>query len=69
MRALIVLLFLSSFLSAAPEENREAWRWMAPLEIKQVGIVRLELAPTVLNDSREDLGDLRLLSPSGKETP
>lgn len=55
-------------LSAAQEADWTAWRWEAPVEIGKSGMVRLEVPSVLLDVSRADLGDLRVLSPEGAET-
>jgi len=62
-------LAVSGIVSAAPEADRTAWQWQAPVEIGQAGMVRLELPPAVLDVSRPGLPDIRVLSPAGVETP
>lgn len=46
-----------------------AWQWEVPIEIRQPGTCRVEVPPEVLDASCQDLGDLRLISPSGVEIP
>ena len=38
-------LAVSGIVSAAPEADRTAWQWQAPVEIGQAGLVRLEAPP------------------------
>ncbi len=63
------LLAFSGILHAAVELDSTAWQREAPLAVTQTGMMRLEVTPQVLDVSRPDLGDLRLLSPTGAETP
>ena len=56
-------------LSAAQEADWTAWQWEAPVEIGKSGMVRLEVPPMLLDVSRPDLGDLRVLSAGAAETP
>lgn len=63
------LLAFSGFLSAAAEKDWTAWQWEAPVEVRETGMARLEVPPALLDVSRPDLGDLRLLSPDGTEMP
>jgi hypothetical protein len=56
-------------LVGAPAADRTAWQWEAPMVVKQAGMVRLELPAPVLDATRADLGDIRVLSPAGVETP
>jgi hypothetical protein len=65
---LALLLAFTGILPAAAEKDWTAWQWEAPIEVKETGMIRLEVPPAVLDVSRPDLGDLRLLSPTGKET-
>ena len=53
---------------AAAEQDWTAWQWEAPSNVRETGVTRLELPPPVLDVSRADLGDLRLLSPTGIES-
>ncbi len=46
-----------------------AWKHQQPADITTPGITRLELPAETLNTSRSQLEDIRLLSPSGVETP
>ncbi len=70
MKTPILLGFmLTSILSAAAEKDWTAWQWEAPLEVPQTGMIRLDLPPPVLDASLPDLRDLRVLSPTGAETP
>ena len=55
--------------SAAPDTERSAWKWEQSVQVPAPGMVRLNLPPPTLNASRPDLADLRLLSPTGVETP
>ena len=55
-------------LAAAAAQDWTAWQWQAPLDVRETGMTRLELPPAVLDVSRADLGDLRLLSPNGIES-
>jgi hypothetical protein len=64
-----LMLVSAALLSAAPPADRTAWWWQAPIAVGQAGMVRLELPPPVLDVTRSDLGDIRLISPSGVETP
>lgn len=66
---LVILLGLAGALGAAPETGRSAWQWQAPVVVGQTGMVRLELPAQVLDATRPDLGDLRVISPAGVETP
>ena len=66
---LVILLGFAGVLCAAPEADRTAWQWQVPVEVGQPGMVRLELPPPVLDATRPDLGDLRVVSPAGVETP
>ena len=67
--AIVFLLEVVGIVSAAPVADRTAWQWEAPFEVGQAGMVRLELPPPVLDVARADLGDIRVLSPAGVETP
>lgn len=66
---LAFLLVLTGILPAAAVPDWSAWQWEAPYELRQGGMMRIEVPPEVLDVSRPDLGDLRLLSPAGAETP
>ena len=46
-----------------------AWKHQQPVNITTPGITRLELPAETLNASRSQLEDIRLLSPTGVETP
>ncbi len=69
MKSILFLLAFSQALSAAPDGAWNAWQWIAPVGVERAEMIRLELPPSVLNASRPDLGDLRVVSPSGAETP
>lgn len=64
----VFLLAFTGIVSAAAEQDWTAWQWEAPYEL-QGGLQRIEVPPAVLDVSRPDLGDLRLLSPAGTEIP
>ncbi len=64
---ILLLLALASILPAA-EQDWTAWQWEAPLDVRETGMTRLEVPPAVLDVSQQDLGDLRLLSPTGIES-
>lgn len=68
MKNIVGLLFLAARLAAAPADFA-AWQWVAPFAVGQAGMVRLEVPPPVLDVSRPDLADLRVVSPAGVETP
>ena len=55
-------------LAAAAAQDWTAWQWQAPVNVRETGMTRLALPPAVLDVSRADLGDLRLLSPNGIES-
>ncbi len=63
------LLVLPGMLCAGPEATRTGWQWEAPFVVGQPGMVRLELSPEVLDVSRPDLGDVRVVSPEKSEVP
>lgn len=67
--AIPLCLAMCGALAGAPAADRTAWRWEAPIRVKQAGMARLELPAPVLDVTRADLGDLRVLSPAGIETP
>ena len=67
--ALAFLLAVAGPVSALPVADRTAWQWEAPLEIVEAGRMRLDAPPPVRDAARADLGDLRVLSPAGVETP
>lgn len=76
MKTIIALMLaLSGFVSGDSEAILTTrWQWMAPFQVEQPGMVRLEIPPSVLDASRPDLGDLRILprdqeTPYSKETP
>ncbi|MES2921534.1 MAG: DUF3999 family protein [Verrucomicrobiota bacterium] len=69
MKTINALLLALTGLLPAAEQDWTAWQWVAPFEVNQAGMMRLEVAPAVLEVSRPDLGDLRVLSPAGLETP
>jgi hypothetical protein len=66
---IIFLLAVAGIVFAAPVADRTAWQWESAFEAGQAGMVRLEIPPSVLDVARADLGDLRVLSPAGVETP
>lgn len=45
------------------------WEFQQSLEVERAGLVRVRLTPDTFNAARTDLQDLRLLDPSGNETP
>ncbi len=63
------LLGIAGILAAAEKKDWTAWQWQAPVEVSQTGMMRLEVPPVVLDVTRPDLADLRVLSPAGDETP
>jgi hypothetical protein len=70
--ALLVLLVLAAPARAAdePGDLRRLFTHQADVRVAPPGgLVRLELPPAVLAECRPDLSDLRLLDPSGRETP
>ncbi len=67
--SLALLLGFTGILPAAVPQDWTTWQWEAPIEVNQTGMMRLEVPPAVLDVSRPDLGDIRLLSPAGAETP
>jgi hypothetical protein len=67
--AISLCLAMIGVLAGAPAADRTAWQWEAPIVVKQAGMARLELPASVLDVTRADLGDLRVLSPTGIETP
>ena len=70
MKAIVVILLgWSGVLLGGPEGGRSAWQWQVPVVVGQPGPVRLELPAAVLDTTRADIGDLRVISPSGVETP
>ncbi|MCX6867756.1 MAG: hypothetical protein NTV46_16370, partial [Verrucomicrobia bacterium] len=66
---IVLLLASAGILSAAAAPDRTAWQWEALLEVANGGMVRLDVPPPVLDVSRPDLGDMRVVSPAGVETP
>jgi Protein of unknown function (DUF3999) len=69
MKTTLALLLAFSRIASAATQDWTAWQWQAPVEVNQTGMMRLEVPPAVLEVSRPDLGDLRLLSPTRSETP
>ena len=67
-QAIVILSGWAGGLVAAAEADRAGWRWEAPVEVGQAGLVRLELPGPVLDVTRPDFGDLRVMSPAGVET-
>ena len=67
-QTVVILLGCVGCLGAAPVADRSAWQWQAPVDVGRAGLVRLELSLPVLDASRPDLGDLRVVSPTGVET-
>lgn len=67
----LILLLSLAFGTAFAAERAEwsAWRWEAPFDVAEAGMVRLEVPASMLDVSRPDLADLRVLSPDGTETP
>lgn len=65
----VLALVACGMAAAAPETNHSAWHWEQSIQVPAAGMVRLDLPPPTLDSSRPDLGDLRLLSPSGVEQP
>jgi hypothetical protein len=62
-------LLASGLAVAAGEPNHSAWQWEQLVQVPQAGLVRVDLPPATLNASRPALADVRVLSPSGVETP
>jgi hypothetical protein len=50
-------------------EDWSPWQWEAEFQVVREGGVRLEIPPRLLEVSRRDLGDLRILSPADREVP
>lgn len=70
MRMLLLLgLLTCGIVPAATPADFTAWQWEHRVEVPQAGLVRLELPPPTLDASQPSLADLRLLSPTGVETP
>ena len=69
MKLRLVLLLLLTAISPAAEQDWTSWQWEAPYELPQIGLTRIEVPSPVLDVSRADLGDVRLLSPTRIETP
>lgn len=71
MKKTFVLLGLSAALSGTVTFALDATTWQheQSFEVSASGITRLELPAETLNASRAGLQDLRLLSPTGVETP
>ncbi|CAN5746678.1 hypothetical protein BH11VER1_BH11VER1_28850 [soil metagenome] len=71
MKKSILLLWLSAALTSHGVFALDAtpWQHEQSFEISASGITRLELPAETLNVSRAELQDLRLISPSGVETP
>ncbi|MCX6876360.1 MAG: hypothetical protein NTW21_21505 [Verrucomicrobia bacterium] len=65
----VFLLLTGGMLAVAPAATHPAWQWEQAVQVPAAGMVRLDLPPPTLNASRPDLADLRLLSPTGVETP
>ncbi|MEO8617702.1 MAG: hypothetical protein ABI600_21415 [Luteolibacter sp.] len=60
---------LPGMLCAGPEAAQTGWQWEAPFVVGQPGMVRVELPPEVLDISRSDLGDVRVVSTEKSEAP
>lgn len=71
MKKITLLLGLSAAInsSVAFALDATAWQYQQTFEVGASGITRLELPAETLNASRAGLQDLRVLSPSGVETP
>lgn len=63
---LTIVCLLVNGISAAPMD-RSAWQWEAPFVLTRDGLVRMELSPEILDGSRADLADVRVISPTGEE--
>ncbi|MFA5264867.1 MAG: DUF3999 family protein [Opitutaceae bacterium] len=59
------------FVAAVPLRALESaeWQFRQSLAVNQVGVIKLALPPATLDAARAGLEDLRLLDPSGRETP
>ena len=66
MKSISILLALTGLSHGA---EWTAWQWEAPFAIEEAGMARLAVPDAMLDVSRPDLGDLRVVSPDGVETP
>lgn len=69
MKRTLLLLALVASMAHAAETDRRTWKWQQEFTIGSPGMTRLDLDPLVLDASQPSLGDLRILSPGGVETP
>ncbi len=67
--AFVLLLSVASISQHLPALDVTAWKQQQPVNITTPGITRLELPAETLNASRSQFEDIRLLSPSGAESP
>jgi len=66
---IVLLLSVACVGRAAIALDATAWRHQQPFSVIAPGITRLELPAATLNASRPQLEDIRLLAPSGAESP
>jgi hypothetical protein len=71
MKASVAIALIASGMlaAAAPEARHTAWQWEQSVIIPAGGMVRLDLPPPTLDASQPGLGDLRLVSSAGVDTP
>lgn len=69
MKAITLIIALSTLGIAAQEIERNSWQWQQRIPTIKRGLTRIELSPETLNTCQANLDDLRLLSPDGIETP
>ncbi|MFA6288166.1 MAG: DUF3999 family protein [Opitutaceae bacterium] len=64
-------LLAAAVFAALPAQAIEPaqWRQRAAFEVKQSGMLGIELAPAVIDGAVPNLADIRLLDPQGRETP
>lgn len=67
MRSIIPLLLAAC--AATAQTDHTAWRWEQSVPVDAPGLIRLALPPETLGRAQGSLADLRVLSPSGVETP
>ncbi len=65
----VILFFLLSAAVHAAGLDATAWRFEQPVTVTAPGLTRLDLPVETINASQPELHDVRLLSPSGVETP
>ena len=69
MKRILLLLLLAATIPASAGPETTPWQWQQSLAIPARGVIRLDLPVATIDAAQPDARDLRLLSPTGVETP